>query len=85
MYVLALILPPVSLFLIGKIFQAIFNLILFALSIVIFVGTFSFGSFISFPLWVISVVHALFVVHNHRTDTRMKEIARDAATGSHDR
>jgi hypothetical protein len=81
MYVLALILPPVPLFMIGKMFQAIFNLILFVLSIVIFIVSFSFASFISFPLWLIAVVHALIVVHNHRTDTRMREIARDAAAG----
>lgn len=85
MYVLALILPPVSLLVIGKVFQGLFNLIVFVLAIVLWVLSLGIFSFITFPLWILAVVHALFVVHNHRTDNRLREIARDAATRPNDR
>ena len=85
MYVLALILPPVALLVIGKVFQGIFNLILFVIAGVLWFLSLGFASFITFPLWIVCIVHALFVVDNHRTDNRLREIARDAAAGSHDR
>ena len=73
MYILAILLPPIALLLSGKIFQAIINLILIFLSIVIFVVTLSFGSFISFPLYIISIIHAVFVVHGARIDRKIDD------------
>ena len=78
MYLLALILPPVALLLSGKIFQAIFNFILIIISIVIFVGTLSLGSFISFPLYIISIIHAVLVVHGVRSDRKIEEAVSKA-------
>ncbi|MBT3990958.1 MAG: YqaE/Pmp3 family membrane protein [Rhodospirillaceae bacterium] len=78
MYILAIILPPVALLMSGKIIQAIINLVLILLSVTIFVGTLSIGSFISFPLYIISIIHALFAVHGNRTDSKI-EAAVDKA------
>ncbi len=72
MYILAIILPPVALLVSGKIIQAIINLVLILLSLTIFVGTLSIGSFISFPLYIISIIHALFAVHGARTDQKIE-------------
>ena len=44
MYILAMILPPIALLLSGNIFQAIINLIIILLSIVIFVVTLSLAA-----------------------------------------
>jgi hypothetical protein len=65
----------------GKIFQAIFNLIMIVLAIIIFVGTLGFGSFFSFPLYIIAIIHAVFVVHGVRTDQRI-EAAVERANNS---
>ncbi len=78
-YILAIVLPPIALFVAGKPIQGIINAILFILSIVLFVFTLGFGSFLSFPLWVVSVVHALFVVHGYRTDQKITKIAKEVA------
>ncbi|GEM_PF-2192038 len=60
---------------VGKPIQAIFNLIIFVLSGLIFVGTLGFGSFLSFPLWIVAVIHALLVVHGHNSDKKIEKIA----------
>ena len=78
MYLLAIILPPVALLITGKVFQAIFNLVLIVISIVIFVGTLGFGSFLSFPLYIASIIHAVFVVHGARTDEKIEAAVRRA-------
>jgi len=78
MYILAIILPPLALLLSGKVIQAIINLVLILLSVTIFVGTLSIGSFISFPLYIISIIHALIAVHGARTDNKI-EAAVDKA------
>ena len=62
MYLLAIIIPPLALLLSGRLFHAIFNAILWGLSIVIFVFTLGIASFISSPLWIIAVVHAVYLV-----------------------
>ncbi|MCZ6819066.1 MAG: YqaE/Pmp3 family membrane protein [Calditrichaeota bacterium] len=77
-YILAIILPPVALLISGKIFQAILNLILIAVAIVIFVFTFGIGSFLSHPLWIISIIHAVFVVHGVRTDRKLETAVKRA-------
>ncbi len=78
MYLLAIILPPLALLMTGKIFQAIFNLILIVLAIFIFVGTLGFGSFLSFPLYIASIIHAVFVIHGARTDQKIEAAVRRA-------
>ena len=78
MYLLAIILPPVALLMTGKIFQAIFNLVLIVVAIIIFVVTVGFGSFLSFPLYIISIIHAVFVVHGDRTDQKIEAAVKRA-------
>jgi hypothetical protein len=78
MYILAILLPPVALLLTGKLFQAIFNVGLIAISIIIFVGTFGFGSPLSFPLYIIAIIHAVFVVHGARTDDKIEAAVEKA-------
>lgn len=80
MYILAIILPPLALLMTGKIFQAIFNLIMIVLSIIIFVFTLGFGSFFSFPLYIIAIIHAVFVVHGSKTDSKIEAAVKRANT-----
>ncbi len=84
LYIIGIILPPIALFMTGKVVQAIFNLIIFVLSILIFIGTLGFGSFLSFPLWIVAVIHALFVVHGHNSDKKIEKIATAVAQNSSD-
>ena len=79
LYILAIILPPIALFVAGKPIQGILNAVLFLLSIIIFAVSIGTLSFLSFPLWVVAVVHALFVVHGYRTDQKITKIAREVA------
>ena len=78
-YLLALIIPPVAIFIAGKPIQGIINAIIFVISILVFIGTLGFGSFLSFPLWVVAVIHALFVVHGNRNDQRTRDLISAAS------
>jgi hypothetical protein len=46
-------------------------------SIVIFLLSLGFGSFLSGPLWIIAVIHAVYLVHKGRSEEKMREIARE--------
>lgn len=81
MYLLALILPPVALFVCGRIFQGVFNLLVCILAIVIVLGTLGLGSGVSFVLWIAAIVHAVFVVHNDRADARVERAVKKAVKG----
>lgn len=72
-YLVALILPPLALLLYGKVFQAIFNLLLYVLAWVTFFATLLFGGSAGFVLWLIAALHAIFVVND------VKKSARTAA------
>ena len=76
-YVIALIIPPLGPLLHGRVFHALFNMVLFLLSILIFVGTLTFGSPVSFPLWLIAIIHALFIVHDSKTRSRIAAMRND--------
>ena len=78
MYLLALLLPPVALFAIGKIFQGIFNLILLLVAGLIVIGTLGFGSGVSFVLWIVCIIHAMVAVRNSRLENTMRRIARES-------
>lgn len=78
MYLLALLFPPIALLMSGKIFQAIFNLLLIVFSIVIFVFTLGLGSFISFPLYIASIIHAVIVIHGVQNDKKIEDAVRRA-------
>jgi Zn-dependent protease with chaperone function len=68
MYFLAIIIPPLALLLSGRIFHAVFNAILWGLSIFIFLFTLGIASFISSPLWIIAVAHAVYLVYSRRRE-----------------
>jgi hypothetical protein len=77
MYLVAIVIPPLALVLTGRIFHAVISAVLWGLSILIFVFSLGFGGFISGPLWIIAVIHAVYLVHKSRTETRMREIVRE--------
>jgi hypothetical protein len=77
-YLCALILPPLALFLSGKPFQGILNLILWLASIVFAITILGFT--IGFVLWAICAVHAVFVVNGAKADARNKALI-DAMKG----
>jgi len=69
-YLVALILPPLALLLYGKIFQAIFNLLIYALAWVVFVFSLFLGGSPGFVLWLIAALHAILVVNDARKNAR---------------
>ena len=81
LYLLALVLPPAALLVAGKVVQAIPNLIIWVLAVLVLVGTLGFGMAISFVLWLICALHALFTVNAKNADDRTKQLI-DAAGSS---
>ncbi|MCF8474933.1 MAG: hypothetical protein K9G26_09570 [Emcibacter sp.] len=66
-YLLAVIVPPLALLIQGKIFQAVFNAVLWILGLVFVI----IGGWI---LWAITVLHAIIVVHGARADANTQKI-----------
>lgn len=81
-YLLAIFLPPLALLVCGKIFQAIFNLLIWLLAII----TLPFAILpvittgLSMLIWGVAVVHAVLAVNSAKQDARAKEVA-DAMRG----
>lgn len=79
-YLIAIVLPPLALLFYGKIFQAILNLLICLLAIVLGL------IFILLPgapfviLWGIAVLHAVLAVNSAKQDARAREVA-DAMRG----
>lgn len=73
-YLVALILPPLALLLSGKIFQAIFNLLIYVLAWVVFIFSLFLGGSPGFVLWLIAALHAIFVINNAKKDARMASL-----------
>jgi uncharacterized membrane protein len=73
-YLVALILPPLALLLYGKIFQAIFNLLLYVLAWVVFIFSLFLGGSPGFVLWLIAAAHAILVVNNAKKEARLEEL-----------
>jgi hypothetical protein len=69
-YLVALILPPLALLLYGKVFQAIFNLVIYLLAWVVFVFSLFLGGSPGFVLWLIAALHAVLVVNEAKKDAR---------------
>ena len=63
LYLVAIIVPPLAVLISGKPFQAIFNLIVLILGILIFVGSLGLANGITLVLWIGCIVHAMFTVH----------------------
>ena len=81
-YLVAILFPPLALLVYGKIFQAIFNLLLCLIALVSFV--FAILPFITLTLfmviWGVAVLHAVLAVNSAKQDARAREIA-DAMRG----
>jgi hypothetical protein len=77
LYLVAIILPPLALLMVGAWFQAILNLILFLLASILFIGTLTFASAITFPMWIICVAWAVIVVYRHKDEVRTRQIVTD--------
>lgn len=73
-YLVALILPPLALLFYGKIFQAFFNLLIYALAWVAFFVTLLFGGSLGFVLWLIAALHAILVVNDAKKNARAAAI-----------
>ncbi|WP_321393234.1 hypothetical protein [Emcibacter sp.] len=73
-YLLAFFLPPLALIFYGKIFQAIFNAVLWVVGIFFVL----LGGWI---LWAIAVGHAIFVIHGSRADARTQKIVDAIKSG----
>jgi len=76
-YLVAIFLPPLALLIYGKIFQAIFNLLIWLLAVI----TLPFAIFpvittgLSMFIWGIAVLHAVLAVNSAKQDARAREIA----------
>jgi hypothetical protein len=73
MYLLAIFCSPLALLFTGKPFQALFNLILYILSLVcwITIVLHSVGLF----LWAVAFIHAALAIHSAHEDRRARMIA----------
>jgi len=80
LYLVAIVVPPLAALLSGKPFQAIFNLILLILALLILIGWFGLGSGITFVIWIACIAHAMFTVHGSKQDARDRAL-RDAMSG----
>jgi hypothetical protein len=78
-YLLAFFCSPLALLLTGKPISALFNLVLYILSIVCWI-TIIFHH-VGFLLWAIGVLHAVLAINNAREERRARRII--ASTKSH--
>ena len=69
-YLVAIFISPLALLLYGKVFQAIFNLILYVAAIVLTVTLLFSGA--GFGLWLIGVIHAILTINQVKADRRAK-------------
>jgi hypothetical protein len=71
-YLAAIFISPLALLLVGKWFQAILNLVLYVVSIVLVVTiVFSWAGFIC---WAVGVAHAVLVINSHKAEKRHQEM-----------
>lgn len=77
LYLVAIVFPPLALLMVGAWFQAILNFILFVLSGLLFIGTLSIASPITFPMWVICVAWACIVVYRAKDEARTRRIVSE--------
>ena len=71
-YLIAIFCSPLALLLAGKPISAIFNLILYLLSIVCWVTIIFFHA--GFVLWVLALLHAVFAISDARADRRARRV-----------
>jgi hypothetical protein len=79
-YLVAIFIPPLALLIIGKWFQAILNLVLYAAAwILTLTIVFHAGGFIC---WVLAVLHAILAINSHRAEKRHREMMSTMAAGN---
>lgn len=81
LYLVAIIVSPLAVLLCGKPFQAVFNLVLLIVGILIFFGTLGLASGITFVLWIACIAHAMFTVHRRNQDARNSGSAETGPDG----
>ena len=72
LYFLAIFCSPVALLLAGRPISALFNLILYVLSIALW-ATIIFHH-AGFLVWALALLHAVFAIHDSREQRRMRRI-----------
>ena len=75
-YLVAIFCSPLALLLAGKPISALFNLILYVLSIVLWVTLLFWHA--GLLLWALAVLHAVFAIHDTRADRRARQITASA-------
>ena len=71
-YLVAIFCSPLALLLAGKPISALFNLILYILSIVLWVTLLFWHA--GLLLWALAVLHAVFAIHDTRADRRARRV-----------
>ena len=79
LYLIAFFCSPLALLFAGKPFQALFNLVLYIVSIVLWATIVFFHA--GFIVWLIAVAHALLAISDAREDRRARRIARAIEAG----
>jgi hypothetical protein len=72
-YLVAIFCSPLALLLAGKPISALFNLILYVLSIALWASIIFFH--VGFLLWLLAFVHAAMAISDAREDRRARRIA----------
>ena len=72
MYLLAFFCSPLALLLSGKPISAIFNLVLYVLSIACWLTIILFH--VGFVIWAVAVLHAILAINNSREERRARRI-----------
>ena len=78
-YLLAIFISPLALFVIGKPFQGIINLLFYLAALVLLVTIVLFIPF-GIGAWAIGVAHAVLAVNSHKADKRNRALI-DALKG----
>jgi hypothetical protein len=73
MYLLAIFCSPLALLFTGKPFQALFNLVLYILSLVAWITIILHS--LGFTLWALAFLHAALAIHSAHEDRRARMIA----------
>jgi hypothetical protein len=71
-YLLALFCSPLALLLAGRPISALFNLILYILSIVFWITIILHS--VGFALWAVAFLHAVLAINNDREERRARRI-----------
>jgi hypothetical protein len=75
LYFIAIFCSPLALLLAGKPISAIFNLILYIVSIVLWATLILWHA--GFVVWAIAVLHAVFAIHDTRADRRARRVVSE--------